>query len=262
MDEQGERLRVTVPAWNVCEQPEPPPECGRECMPGDDACGASLICGPDYTCVGVCDVPMMPDAIDDLSAVPHPDVKQSHHWAHLSFHVPSSPRRIVRYELRVGTSPIVDEASFERALPAVEPRIERVQLTVPTDGQSGDPVDLDFGGLIPETSYWVAIRAVDQCNAKGPIAVAQVTTTKIHFTTVSPCFVATAAYGSALAPRVAVLRRFRDRHLMTNALGRAFVRAYYALGPYAADVIRDEPALRAATRTALRPLIALADWLD
>jgi hypothetical protein len=176
--------------------------------------------------------------------------------------VPASTRRIARYELRVGTSPILDDASFEQALPAVEPRIERVQLVVPIEGQTGDPVELDFGGLNPETTYWVAIRAVDECNARGPTAVAQVTTTKIHFTTVSPCFIATAAYGSPLEPRVAVLRRFRDRHLMTNAIGRAFVRTYYALGPYAADVIRDDETLRAAARELLRPLIALASWLD
>ncbi len=262
MGDQGERLRVSVPAWNVCEQADPPPECGRECTPGDTTCGANLICGPEFTCVGVCDVPMSPGAIDDFAVVPHPDEKQSHHFAHLSFGVPSSPRRIARYELRVGTSAITDDATFEQALPAVEPRIERVQLVVPVDGQTGDRVELDFGGLNPETTYWVAIRAVDLCNARGPMAVAQVTTTKIHFTTVSPCFVATAAYGSPLEPRIAVLRRFRDRHLMTNAIGRAFVGAYYALGPYAADVIREDDALRAVTRAALRPLIAIADWVD
>ncbi len=144
----------------------------------------------------------------------------------------------------------------------MEPQIDRVQLTVPTDGQPGDTVTVDFGGLSPQTTYYVAMRAVDECNADGPIATGQVTTTKIHFTTVSPCFVATAAYGSALAPRVGVLRRLRDRHLRTNAVGRAFVHAYYALGPYAADAIRDDESLRAVARAALRPLVALASWLD
>lgn len=260
--EQGSRLRVVVPQWNVCEQPEPPEECGRECTPGDAACGTQLICGPDYTCVGLCDVPMSPGGVEALTLAPHSDEKESHHFARLRFDVPASPRRIMRYEVRVGTAPILDLETFEQALPAVEPRIDRVELRVPVEGAPGDAIELDFGGLTPQTTYWVAVRAVDECNAPGPIAVSQITTTEIHFTTVSPCFVATAAYGSPLEPRIAVLRRFRDRHLMTNAIGRAFVDAYYAVGPYAADVIREHDTLRAATRAALAPIVALAELFD
>src|SRR5690606_34277707 len=79
-DDQGTRVRVVVPQWNVCEQPDPPEECGRECTPGDELCGSDLICGPDYTCVGLCDVPMLPGEIAGLTLATHPDEKQSHHY--------------------------------------------------------------------------------------------------------------------------------------------------------------------------------------
>lgn len=256
---QDARLRVVVPQWNVCEQPEPPEECGRECTPGDEICGRALICGPDYTCVGICDVPMSPGAIEGLALSTHPDEKSAHRQARFRFEVPASVRRLARYEVRVGTHPIVDHASFERALPAVEPQIERVELTVPVEGAPGDVIELDFGGLNPQTTYWLAVRAVDECNAPGPLAVSEITTTAIHFTTVSPCFVATAAYGTPLAAQVGVLRRFRDRHLRTNALGRLFVDAYYAVGPYAADVIAANDGLRGAARGLLTPIVALLE---
>jgi prepilin-type N-terminal cleavage/methylation domain-containing protein len=53
------------------------------------------------------------------------------------------------------------------------------------------------------------------------------------------CFVATAAFGKPDHPIVMVLRDFRDTRLLTWPLGRLFVKAYYAYGPYVADLIRD-----------------------
>ena len=45
------------------------------------------------------------------------------------------------------------------------------------------------------------------------------------------CYVATAVYGSYDCPQVVALRKFRDTKLNTNALGKFFVRKYYALSP-------------------------------
>lgn len=54
---------------------------------------------------------------------------------------------------------------------------------------------------------------------------------------------------------VAKLREFRDKYLLTNAPGRAFVRAYSAVSPPIAAVIAKHAALRAATRVALAPVV-------
>ncbi|MBI5098062.1 MAG: S8 family serine peptidase [Nitrospirae bacterium] len=69
------------------------------------------------------------------------------------------------------------------------------------------------------------------------------------------CFIATAAYGSIMHPYVKALREFRDKHLLTNSPGKAFVDFYYKYSPSIADVIRDCKYLRFITRIVLTPVV-------
>ncbi len=69
------------------------------------------------------------------------------------------------------------------------------------------------------------------------------------------CFIATAAYGSALEPHVVALRKFRDRYLQRTELGRAFIRFYYRHSPPLAALIAARPPLRFATRVLLTPVV-------
>jgi uncharacterized repeat protein (TIGR01451 family)/CSLREA domain-containing protein len=72
------------------------------------------------------------------------------------------------------------------------------------------------------------------------------------------CAIATAAHGSPLAADVETLRVFRDRYLMTNTAGRAFMQWYYRVSPPAADLIRRHEWARTAARGVLTPVTALA----
>ncbi|HEX5057535.1 MAG TPA: CFI-box-CTERM domain-containing protein [Gammaproteobacteria bacterium] len=74
------------------------------------------------------------------------------------------------------------------------------------------------------------------------------------------CFIATAAYGHISHPKVQLLRDFRDRFLLTNPAGHAFVRWYYRHSPAAAAFITQHETLRALVRWFLLPLIGIA-WL-
>lgn len=69
------------------------------------------------------------------------------------------------------------------------------------------------------------------------------------------CLIATAAYGTPLAREIDVLRMKRDRRLLTNALGTAFVDTYYRMSPPVADRIASSAALKSLTRLLLRPVL-------
>ena len=170
------------------------------------------------------------------------------------------------YEVRVATDPIVDELTFiQNGKPAKTATTDAegaVSLTLPVDAKAGSRVVGDIGDLVAQTHYYVAVRARDRWNRYGPISVAEVETTRRTFATVTPCFIATAAYGTPMAQEVSVLRRLRDRHLLTNAPGRAFVRSYYEWGAALANRMREHDLLRSLGRVLLRPLVALAHELD
>ncbi len=111
-------------------------------------------------------------------------------------------------------------------------------------------------GLLPETTYSIGIRAFDDCRNTSTLSVIEVTTADRTGGDVDACFVATAAYGSAMAGEVERLRSFRDRLLGKTALGELAIEAYYTFGPVGARLIGESEILRATAREALEPVIA------
>jgi len=78
----------------------------------------------------------------------------------------------------------------------------------------------------------------------------------------SPCFIATAAYGTALHEDIDVLRDFRDEYLMPNPVGRTFVKIYYTTSSPIAEVIRENEGLRTAVRDGLvKPLVHITEMV-
>jgi hypothetical protein len=204
-------------------------------------------------------------AIYDLELSHHGNELRAHTWIHLRFAAPRSDKPLHSYDVRTSTSPIVDEATFIRngrqARSATDDAEGATLLMLPTDAKPGEMIDTSIGDLVAQTRYYVAVRATDRLNRHGPITVAEITTRKRVFATVTPCFIASAAYGSPLAAEVSVLREVRDRYLMTHAPGRALVAAYYAVGPSLASAVQTNATLRAAVRAVLQPLVALAGFV-
>ncbi len=74
------------------------------------------------------------------------------------------------------------------------------------------------------------------------------------------CLIATAAYGTELAPQVQALREIRDGALLSTGSGSSFVAGfntvYYSFSPAVADLERQNPAFREAVRIAIYPMIS------
>ena len=73
------------------------------------------------------------------------------------------------------------------------------------------------------------------------------------------CLIATATYGSELAPQVQELREIRDGRLMGTESGAAFVGAfndiYYAFSPAVADYARENHAFKEGVKIAITPML-------
>ncbi len=74
------------------------------------------------------------------------------------------------------------------------------------------------------------------------------------------CLIATAAYGTELAPQVQFLREIRDSTLMSTASGTAFMtgfnQLYYSFSPTIADMERENPMFQEAVRVFITPMVS------
>ena len=74
------------------------------------------------------------------------------------------------------------------------------------------------------------------------------------------CLIATAAYGSEMAPQVQLLREIRDQKIMTSDVGMSFMsgfnEVYYSFSPHVADYERQNPAFKELVRAAITPMVS------
>jgi len=80
------------------------------------------------------------------------------------------------------------------------------------------------------------------------------------------CLIATATYGSELAPQVQFLREIRDNTILSTASGTSFMTAfnsfYYYFSPTVADLERQNPMFKEAVKFAITPLLSSLSLLQ
>ena len=80
------------------------------------------------------------------------------------------------------------------------------------------------------------------------------------------CLIATATYGSEMAPQVQQLRELRDNTLLNTESGSAFMGAfndiYYSFSPLIADYERENPLFKEAVKIAITPMLSSLSLME
>ncbi len=80
------------------------------------------------------------------------------------------------------------------------------------------------------------------------------------------CLIATATFGSELAPQVQMLREIRDNSLLQTQSGQSFMESfnsfYYSFSPAIADLERQNPVFKEAVKITITPLLASLSLLN
>jgi len=80
------------------------------------------------------------------------------------------------------------------------------------------------------------------------------------------CLIATATFGSELAPQVQQLRELRDNTILSTESGTAFMTGfnqfYYSFSPMVADLERENPVFKEAIKLTLTPMLSSLSLLN
>jgi len=103
------------------------------------------------------------------------------------------------------------------------------------------------------------ITIVLRSNIAGSVLVTNLDTNNISTSEGGGCLIATAAYGSEMAPQVQFLREIRDNTVLQTQAGVSFMTAfnqfYYSFSPTIADYERENPVFKEAVKVGLTPLL-------
>ena len=124
---------------------------------------------------------------------------------------------------------------------------------------------LQAGGAVAQATMEITAPKNTVGNYQLTITGVSSTPSRTHSLTVSvqvsPCLIATATYGSPLAPQVQFLRNFRDQQIMNTFAGSNFMTVfnawYYSFSPAVAQYELQTPAVRSVARVVLDPLIGI-----
>jgi hypothetical protein len=206
-------------------------------------------CGDQSTTVSECvPSPAAPVPVSDISLVGKPQATT----ATIEFrHSGADGKPVGSYDIRLRQGKAGTEENFIEGVP-----VGRVDPQMP-----GTMATVELRELKPLTDYVIGVRALGPCGTQSNLVQKHFTTTDLEFTQLTGCFIATAAYGSSLAPAVASLRAARDQAKGRSSLAAALVDLYERSSPPVAAVLGQSAGARAIIRQLLAPALNAVDTL-
>ncbi|GEM_PF-6342158 len=126
-----------------------------------------------------------------------------------------------------------------------------VAATIPPQSMNTTgPFSFTLNGLSAEFTYHYRAKAVGDGTIYG---------VDKTFASLSPCFIATAAFGTPTAEQINILREFRNNVLLKSNAGKDFISLYYKVSPTIADFISRHTLVRTVVREGfVEPLVLAA----
>jgi len=139
-------------------------------------------------------------------------------------------------------------------------------VTMPTTTTTGTvttayspTVALTSTSLTETTTTTTSTTATTTTSYSPTVTLTSTATSVTTFLPIRPCIIASAAYGSELAPEVQSLRTFRDWKVLSTFAGTQFMKAfnafYYSFSPAVASMVASSPIATGPVRIALYPLM-------
>ena len=150
--------------------------------------------------------------------------------------------------------------------------INGFKFEFPKDGTYNMKIDVEgilFTPITPETVSFDIV--VGEASAQPINPIEQVVEETVVATQESEengggCLIATATYGTELAPQVQLLREIRDNSLLQTESGTSFMSTfndiYYTFSPTIADYERENPYFKEAVKLAITPMISTLSLME
>jgi hypothetical protein len=161
-----------------------------------------------------------------------------------------------------------DDGCFAKDMLAVGDKCKNVGkssgLLVLMGTDSTDPGVSDITVNILEQNLFnpsnLNIPTIQKQSTPTPTSTTQQTQQQTQQSNRGGCLIATAAFGSEMAPQVQFLREIRDNTVLQTESGTSFMTGfnqfYYSFSPAIADYERENPAFKEAVKLTLTPLLA------
>ena len=203
-----------------------------------------------------------------LAWVPKGNPEQASYVKTLSFtvteEVPVTEQPVERpsdQAIKMYQQGLISEAEFDKRLRDIGWSDEQIRQAKAVIGK----LPHQLGGAAPEQKESIE-QGIQKAEQKAQEEKAAQETTTPASTPKSGCLIATAAFGSELAPQVQMLRELRDKTVLETQSGTSFMTAfnafYYTFSPTVADWERENPVFKEMVKTTITPMITTLSILD